>query len=568
MSNEDGSVWLVFNGEIYNHADLRSGLEGRGHRYKTRSDSESILHAYEEFGPACLDRLRGEFAFAIWDDRQKRLFAARDRMGVKPFYFARCPGFFAFGSEIKSLLAHPAIPRRLNAPFIAHYLSFNASVAPSTPFAGSEKLPAAHAITVEGNGTFATWRYWFPSPAFSTPPHEEEAYRAIYQLFQEATRDRMMSDVPFGIFLSGGVDSGAILGEMTGLLGHPVASFTIGYDGGSEFNELEEAKASAALFGAEHRQIVIGRDQFWEALLESPRYADEPNGNPECIPLYHLSRFTKDNGVTVVQVGEGSDELFGYPGWPRLLVLHCWLRWASSLPGNPFRPVMGLLSRLSERTGLGHYSALLESHARGDASLHITSNYPRGLRESLYGPELAKLAPEEDLQAKVLGIASQAEGIGRKLDDYQQLLWFELNHRLPESILARVDRMTMSASVEARVPFLDHRLVDYTFSLPQAMRFRTGAKSLFKESIRGKILPAKILDRRKRGFRTPVQRWISRDFSADARRMILKSGLVKEGLLSGQALAPLLAEGVSMAKGRSLFQILLLCRWYQIYFEG
>ncbi len=204
MSNEDGNVWLVFNGEIYNHADLRSDLEARGHRYKTRSDSESILHAYEEFGSACLDRLRGEFAFAIWDGGRKRLLAARDRMGVKPFYFASRPGLFVFGSEIKSLLAHPDVARRLNAPFIAHYLAFNACVAPSTPFEGIEKLPAAHALTVEENGAIATWRYWYPAPGFSSRPREEEAHGEIYRLFRAATQDRMTSDVPFGVFLSGG----------------------------------------------------------------------------------------------------------------------------------------------------------------------------------------------------------------------------------------------------------------------------------------------------------------------------------------------------------------------------
>jgi asparagine synthase (glutamine-hydrolysing) len=379
----------------------------------------------------------------------------------------------------------------------------------------------------------------------------------------------MISDVPFGVFLSGGIDSAANLGLMTEILTQPVNSFTIGYQDDLEFNELAAARVTANHFGAVHHEIVIGRDEFWEAVLDSPRYADEPTGTPECIPLYHLSRFTRSNGVKVIQVGEGSDELFGYPGWPRLLRIGRLMgRIGRFLPAR--RATMLLASRAAALAGKYHYSTFLDWYARGTPHYQTSMPYPRYFREMMYGPVLRQQDPEEEMEGQ-LGRLAIAPGSMGPLDDYQSLLWFELTHRLPENILARVDRMTMSSSVEARVPFLDHRLVDYTFFLPEGMRFEHGAKSLLKGAIRDRVLPSSILDRPKRGFGTPVQRWINEDLFSETRRLILNCALVKYGILDPVGIESMINYGRmayrhNLPGQRSVYQLLLLCRWYDLHF--
>ena len=571
MSTGDGEICLVFNGEIYNFRELQTVLRKRGHRFQTQSDSEVILNGYREFGVNCLQHLRGEFAFSIWDNRSRVLFSARDRMGVKPFFYS--VSRMAVCSEIKAILSHPEVERKLNQRSIIHYLSYYSSIAPNTFFEGIYKLPAAHYLLLNNRGDLSTRRYWYPEDPNSKVPSIEEAHERIYDLFIEATRDRMISDVPFGVFLSGGVDSGANLAAMTKLLGSPVRSFTIGYSGGGVHNELIGAKESAVRFGADHKELVIGKEQFWQACMESPRFADEPNGNPESIPLFHLSRFARRAGVKVVQVGEGSDELFGYPGWPRFLAVHNLFSRARFVDPLISRLVFGPLSWVADATGRYHYSGLFDYCSERRRQFQLSTAFPRRIRESLYGEAFSGRSPEELLDEDLEEIEMTSERLDRPLDSYQRMLWFELNHRLPESILARVDRMTMSAGLEARVPFLDHRLVDYTFWLPERMRFCSGAKSLFKEAVRDRLLPGAILDRKKRGFSTPVGRWISEDYLSDTERIILDSGLVETRVFNKQYLVRLFHKARSNSTatatvGRHLFQILLLCRWYHIHFDA
>lgn len=572
MVSQDGSVVIAFNGEIYNHLGLRAELEARGRQFRTKSDTEAILRGYEEFGADVLSRLRGEFAFVIWDCRKRVLFAARDRLGVKPLYYAVRPDRIVFASEVKALLAHPMIPKRPYLPAIAQYLMLYAPAAPHSPFEGVDNLPAAHALTVSADGKTCLDRYWAPRLAAGPAPKPAEASEEILRLFREATRDRMMSDVPFGAFLSGGVDSGANVAIMTELLGCPVNTFTVGYADGVRHNEFDAARQTANQFGSCHHELRLGRSEFWEAVMELPRFTDGLNGNAECIPLYHLSRYTKQAGVTVVQVGEGADELFGYPGWPELARMNQRLERSARLFGPVARLAAGAGARLLEYTGNRMVCTAFDRFSRG---LHCfqggATPYNRRYRERLAGAALEAACVQTDPEAVVEGWYADAARLFPRLDDYQRMLWVEMCHRLPEHLLARVDRTSMAFGVEARVPFLDHRLVEYVFGLPQEMRFAHGPKTLFKQAVRDRVLPASIVDRPKVPFGTPVDAWLAEECHSQARDLILSSRLLTDGVLDRGAVTKMLDRWpadfrASRRTRQNPYFVLVLARWYDLYF--
>src|SRR5215471_4297679 len=324
MSNEDDTLWLVFNGEIYNHADHHPMLEARGHRFRSRCDAEVILHLYEEFGVDCLDYLRGMFAFALWDTRTRRLLLARDRVGEKPLYFADVPGGLVFGSEIKALFGHPSLRPRLNEAALSLYLTFAATPAPNTLFEGVSKLPPGYRLIVDGeSGERRLERYWQPLPDYAatgatetfTPPAEEYVER-LEDLVRESIRLRMMSDVPYGAFLSGGVDSSLNVALMAELADRPVSTFSVAIEGDPNSDELRFARSVAERYGTRHHEVVIGERDFLEYLPELVWHQDEPLADPVCVPLHAISEAAHQSGTKVIQVGEGSDELFsGYTSY-------------------------------------------------------------------------------------------------------------------------------------------------------------------------------------------------------------------------------------------------------------
>ncbi len=347
MANEDDSVWIAFNGEIYNHAELRPGLEARGHVYRTRSDTETILHQYEEVGDAVPTFLQGMFAIAIHDVKQRRLFLARDRIGVKPLYYVDTGSCFLFASEIKALLQHPDIPRRLNRRKMGEYLTGLAVGAPDTLFEGVHKLRAGHTLTVrQDRGAEPARRYWNPLDARAEPPITDpyDAARQVRELLEDAVRARLMSDVPFGVFLSGGIDSSAIVAFMSRMMDRPVDTFSIGYRDDPGFNEFHYARRVAGLFKANHHEILIDHGDFERFLPKLIHSQDEPISDPVCVPLYHVAKLARDAGVIVTLVGEGADELlYGYSWYNRLLRLHDrWWGPLSRWPGGVRRAATGL----------------------------------------------------------------------------------------------------------------------------------------------------------------------------------------------------------------------------------
>src|SRR5579859_5377574 len=528
MSNEDDSVWLVFNGEIYNHADHRPRLEARGHRFRSRGDGEVILHLYEEFGPDCVDHLRGMFAFALWDSRRRRLLLARDRIGVKPLYFAALPHTFLFGSEIKALLGHPALSPRLNEPALSLYLTFAATPAPRTLFEGVEKLPPGHRLIVDaGSGRRTLERYWQPLPdpaELARRRAPEEYVERLEGLVRESIGLRMMSDVPYGAFLSGGVDSSLNVALMAELADRPVSTFSVAIEGDSASDELGFARAVAQKYCTQHHEVVVREQDFLDYLPELVWHQDEPLADPVCVPLHAISEAARRNGTKVVQVGEGADELFaGYTSYAFFTDFHRRL-W------QPYRYVPGFVRSLVAR-GASHLLSLdradVLDRAAQDGELfwggaipfygaHARALFGPGFRASGQGREAVD-ALYADVDAAIPG-ASQLD----------RMIGIELRQRLPELLLMRVDKVTMGSSLEARVPYLDHKLVEFALAVPAEVKYRDGVTKWVLKRVAERVgLDRELVYRRKRGFCGSASNMLSPRLLARAEEEILDSAFAR-----------------------------------------
>jgi asparagine synthase (glutamine-hydrolysing) len=540
MSNEDGTVWVTFGGEIYNHLDLRPELEANGHVYRSQTDTETIVHLYEEEGPRCVERLHGMFHYAIWDGRTRELHLARDRLGKKPLYYAQPDGGFAFASEIKALLVHPALSPELDEEAFFHYLTFVCAPAPLTMFEGIRKLGPAERMTVRADGSTEIETYWSPLAeravedvaALSEPELEER----LLALLRESIRRRMMSDVPFGVFLSGGIDSSTNVALMSELMDEPVRTFSVGFEHHERYNELDHARAIARRFGTDHHEVAIDAGDLESFLPQLIYHQDEPLADWVAVPLHYVSKLARENGTIVVQVGEGSDELFhGYPSY----ISHARFR---SRYWPPFqrvpRPLRRALGRaataLAYRSGRGiAHAQAIEEAAEGRLPFWGGAiAYQGELKERV----LTNGRRHPDSYAIVERFWHEAERERPGADLLQKMTYLELKNRLAELLLMRVDKMTMANSVEARVPFLDHELVEFALALPPELKVRGGSgKYLLKRAVSG-LLPAEIVNRPKQGFSAPVNEWFQGELGRRAQREIRESSLAERGLLDYDAL--------------------------------
>jgi asparagine synthase (glutamine-hydrolysing) len=532
MSNEDGTVWITFGGEIYNHMDIRPELEAKRHRYHSNTDTETIVHLYEEEGIRCLERLHGMFHLAIWDSRTKELHLARDRLGKKPLYYAQPAGGLVFGSEIKALLAHPALTAELDEEAFFDYLTFVCTPAPMTMFKGVRKLGPAERMTVRADGSTEVETFWSPFSdevaAEVSGMEEPELEERLLALLRESIRRRMMSDVPFGVFLSGGVDSSTNVALMSELMDAPVRTFSVGFERYERYNELEHARTIARKFGTDHHEIVIDAHDLESFLPELIYHQDEPLADWVAVPLHYVSKLARDNGTVVVQIGEGSDELFhGYQAYHSHARFHSRFRTAFRLvPSSVARAA----SRLAFRTGklVPHAQAIEDAAAGripfwGGAIAYQGALKDRVLTNGRAHPDSYRIverfweeAGDEDLLTK--------------------MTYLELKNRLAELLLMRVDKMTMRNSVEARVPFLDADLVEFAIALPPEMKVRDGqGKYLLKKAVSGS-LPPEIIDRPKQGFSAPVSEWFREELGERAQREIRSSSLAERGLLNYEAI--------------------------------
>jgi asparagine synthase (glutamine-hydrolysing) len=528
MSNEDGSVWMIFNGEIYNHAGQRPELEARGHRFRSRCDAEVILHLYEELGPECVHRLRGMFAFAIWDSRRRRLMLARDRIGVKPLYFAALPNTLLFGSEIKALLRHPALEPSLNEDALSLYLTFASTPAPRTLFTSVEKLPPGHRLIVDvDSGERTLERYWRPLPdagELGTHLQPEEYVERLETLVRESIGLRMMSDVPYGAFLSGGVDSSLNVALMAELADRPVSTFSVAIEGDAASDELSFARAVAKHYGTQHHEVVIGQQDFLDYLPDLVWHQDEPLADPVCVPLHAISEAARQSGTKVIQVGEGSDELFsGYTSYAFFSDFHrrVW-RPYQLLPGVLRRGIAGGLERFMTLDR----ADVLDRAAQGGELFWggAVPFYDSHRRRLLVGADHdgvgrgAVAALYADVDAAIPG-ASQLD----------RMIGIELRQRLPELLLMRVDKVTMGSSLEARVPYLDHKLVEFALAIPPDVKYRHGVTKWVLKRVAERVgLDRQLVYRSKRGFCGSASNMLGPRLVERAEQDILDSAFARE----------------------------------------
>src|SRR5438270_8001121 len=526
MSNEDGSVWLIFNGEIYNHADHRQWLEARGHRFRSRCDAEVVLHLYEEFGPDCVQHLRGMFAFAIWDASRRRLLLARDRVGVKPLYFAALHGLLLFGSEIKALLRHPALEPRLNEDALSLYLTFASTPAPLTLFAGVQKLPPGHRLLVDGDtGQPTLERYWQPLPdprELGAKRHPGEYVERLEALVRESIRLRMMSDVPYGAFLSGGVDSSLNVALMAELADRPVSTFSVAIEGDSASDELAFARAVAERYGTQHHEVVIGERDFLDYLPDLVWHQDEPLADPVCVPLHAISEAARASGTRVIQVGEGADELFsGYTSYAFFTDFHRRVWRPYSLVPRPLRRAAS--SVIGPLLAIDRADVLARASDGGELFWGGAVPFYDGYKRRLLGQDdragrRAVAGLYADVDAHVAGAAQLDRMIG-----------IELRQRLPELLLMRVDKVTMGSSLEARVPYLDHKLVEFALAMPPDVKYRNGVtKWVLKRVAERAGLEPELVYRKKRGFCGSASNMLTPRLLERAEQDILDSPLARE----------------------------------------
>lgn len=574
MHGCDERTWLVFNGEIYNHAKLRDGLEARGHQYASRTDSETILHLYEERGLDFIHDIEGDYAIALWDDAKQQLVLVRDRIGVKPLYFYHRDGRFIFASEIKSILQHPAVTADIDEESLYHYLTFLTTPAPTTLFRDIKKLPAGHVLTLKRNGTLNVQQYWDALPPAQPLVRDESEHCAeILRLLRDSVRKRMMSDVPFGVFLSGGVDSSANVALMSELMSRPVETFTVGFSDAEYLNELQSARRIASQFGTNHHEVIISEKEMQEFLPRLVFHQDEPIADPVCVPLYYVSQLARDSGTIVVQVGEGSDEIFsGYDNYVRhLRIYESFWRHAEALPRSLRRALSSLSRPALEATGRKRAAIELIRRLGADEPLfwggvvvYDETFKPRvlsqSLRERMNG--LSSLQVVEPYLKRIEQERPQSDFLAR-------MTYLELKLRLPELLLMRVDKITMATSVEARVPFLDHHLVEYALGVPRSLKVdgATG-KHILKRALE-KILPNDLLYEPKRGFGAPVREWFRQGLGGWFDAHLLNSTMRRRDLLDYTFVARMLEEHRSGKRdwGFHLWALLNLSLWYERWID-
>ncbi|MFZ0063115.1 MAG: asparagine synthase (glutamine-hydrolyzing) [Pyrinomonadaceae bacterium] len=569
------NLWLVFNGEIYNHARLREGLEQRNHRYSSRTDSESILHLYEEQGLDFVHDLEGDYAIALWDAARDQLVLVRDRIGVKPLYFYHQDGRLIFASEIKAILEHPAVTAEVDEQSLFHYLTFLTTPAPHTLFKNIQKLPAGHMLVAKRDGTIKISRYWDALPPLNAVEHTDEYHKAeILRLLRASITKRMMADVPFGVFLSGGVDSSANVALMSEQMSRPVETFTVGFSDAEYLNELESARRIASQFGTNHHEVIISEKEMQSFLPELVFHQDEPIADPVCVPLYYVSKLARDSGTIVVQVGEGADEIFsGYENYVQYLRIHerFWQH-AARLPA-PLRRLASDIGRPALRA-TGRKQTAIELIRR------LGAGEPLFWGATIVYDEALKRQVLSDQMRERFNGASSLDAVAADLERFQRerpdadflarMTYLELKLRLPELLLMRVDKITMATSVEARVPFLDHHLVEYAMGLPSSLKVSgKSGKHILKRALE-EILPHDLLYTRKRGFGAPVREWFRDGLGSWFDSHLMNSPMRKRNFLDYEFVEHLLDEHRRGQKdwGFHLWALLNLSLWYERWIDG
>ncbi|HWS87124.1 MAG TPA: asparagine synthase (glutamine-hydrolyzing) [Pyrinomonadaceae bacterium] len=567
ISNEDGTAWVVYNGEIYNYRELKAELEGRGHRFRTDCDTEAVVHAYEEWGRDCPRHFRGMFAFAVWDERKEELLLARDRVGKKPLLYSYRPGGdFVFGSEFTALLRHPEVGREVDREAVHHYLTFMCVPAPLTAYRDIRKLEPGHTLTLTRDGEVRTERYWHLDINSKIKVTEEEAGERAVELLREAVRVRLMSEVPLGAFLSGGIDSSAVVALMSEASPTPVKTFSIGFEE-QDFSELHHARRVAEHVGAEHHEFVVRPDAL-EVLPTLVEHYGEPYADSSAIPTYYVARETRRH-VTVALNGDGGDEAFaGYERHAAMQLAERYRRLPEVLREKVIRQTVGLLPTSKRRGGRVRS---LKRFLRG-ASLPPVERYLSWVgvispeeKEGLYTDEFRRETAGLEERGWIAPWFARANGAGV----VDAALLADTMTYLPNDLLVKVDIASMAVSLEARSPFLDHHVLEFAASLPAGLKLRgLTTKYLLKRALRG-LLPAENLTRPKMGFGVPIGRWFRGPMQPFLREHLLSERLARRGLLRPEAVRRMVEQHTSGASDHShpLWTLLMLELWFQRFID-
>ena len=568
ISNEDENIWIVYNGEIYNHQQLRADLEARGHRYRTKSDTETIVHLYEEYGRDCVKHLRGMFAFAIWDRRTRHLFIGRDRLGIKPLYYRYDGKTFLFGSEIKAILAYPAVKAEFNQGTLAEYLAFGYIAGPQTIFAGVQKLTPGHMLELDESGELNIEPYWDLSVRPDTNHRPRSYYVRTYrELLEECVASHLMSDVPLGMFLSGGLDSSAIAALATKIRREPIETFSVGY-GEETYSELRYARRVAEHLGSRHHEVRLSREEFFETLPQLIWHEDEPIVWPSSASLYFVARLARKR-VTVVLTGEGSDEtLAGYTRYAWTL--------KNSRMDDAYRALTPSFLRRLVRNGInaGPLSAALHRKLEHTFLLRDGASWTSFYFDNFYSV-FSSAEQEKLLSDRVKGASGDAYAgtmhywEGSSGDLLHRLLYTDIKTYLVE-LLMKQDQMSMAASTESRVPFLDHVLVEFSARIPAEYSIKgLAGKSILKSAIED-ILPRSIVYRQKMGFPTPWAYWLAGPQLDDVERMLVDRRTLERGLFKENAIRKLFADHRASRRdnGNRIWRLLNLEIWQRIFVDG
>ena len=566
LSNEDGTIWIVFNGEIYNFQELRAELTSKGHIFRTKTDTEVIVHLYEEFGPDCTKKLRGMFAFAIWDSVRKTLFMARDRVGIKPLYYYLNDNFISFGSEMKAILVDPEVRREIDPATIDRFLTYY--YAPGTPtlLRNVYKLEPGHWLLAQ-DGKIRIQKYWDLSFERGESYESEEALeQQLVKILDESVQMHMISDVPVGFLLSGGVDSTAMLSLASKKTDKPTSSYTIGFSYPGVVDERPYARLAAERFGSQHYEMSIGAKEFESFLPEYVRYMEEPVYEPAGVVLYYVSKLARSH-VKVLISGEGSDEAFGgYHNYRNMF----WLESMKKALG-PLRGAAGqcadFVGRMTDSRVIKKYAPLMnlsiEEHylSRTSSPYHYFNQTP----SAIYSSELSRRTDKSRSYDATRKLLSGRSAYG----PLEKMLYLDTKTYLPDDLLLKADRMTMANSIELRVPFLDHPVLEFAAGLPRNQKVRGWKMKVLLKKALAKHVPRQILDRRKVGFPNPSESWLRYGLKDMVSDILLDSKSMSRGYFRRDAVEGLIDRNVKTGRYTAeIFSLVVLELWHRTFIDA
>ena len=569
MGNEDGSIWITFNGEIYNFLNIRTVLESRGHQFTSHTDSEVIVHAYEEWGVDCLQKFNGMFSFALWDGKRKNLWLVRDRLGIKPLFYCQLPQAVLFGSEIKAILEYPLVKRQVDLQALAYYLSLNYTPAPFTLFSQVRQLLPGHYALVGMDGQVHLKEYWnVHYQEDSYDKSEQEYLEEFEQLLQDSIKLRLVSDVPFGAFLSGGIDSSTVSFWMAKNLSEPLKTFTIGFDEPS-YDEVDYARRTAQTIGSVHHEQIVTAHAA-EILPRIVWHAEEPTADSSMVAVYYLSQMTRQH-VTMVQSGDGADEILaGYETYPATLMQKYYLQLPAFIRKRIISPLVNSLpasdAKVSLDAKLKRFIAGADKHGE---TVHGTWRmiFNAEERQHLLEPVWDQPGSQNDF----LDLYQQSFAETDARHPLNRLLYVDTRLYLPNDMLVKVDRMSMAHGLEAREPFLDYRLVEFVAALPPNLKLKnmTQTKYLLKKSMQER-LPHEVVWRKKQGFNVPNARWIKGELKPLVLEALSANNIRSMGILNQAVVKDILQQHFSdkAENSHKIWCLLTLALWWRRFIDN